>query len=134
MNNDETIVIEMPAFLNTFAAGVRRFVEAAKEAVADGRGGKAVDYGAVERSFAERGADVERGAHADVLGTLDVDAGRIEVKGRQYTKLGRTKGRYRSLAGEVVIERTLYRALGTRNGDTVDAGQLLLEIGHAGST
>lgn len=121
MNNDETIVVEMPAFLNTFAESVRRFVGVVEQTVADGRGGQAVDYGSIERLFAERGADVERGAHTDVLSTLDVDAEGIEVKGLRYTRIGRTNGHYRSLAGEVVVARTLYRQVGLRNGPTVDA-------------
>ena len=40
-------------------------------------------------------------------------------KGRTYTRVHRAEGRYYTLAGDVVVERSLYR--GERNGPVVDA-------------
>lgn len=121
LKNCAPIVVEIPSYLKPFADAVRGFVAVAEDTVRKGRGGASVDYGAVERLFAEHGAKIEAGAHKGTLEALDVDAPYIEVRGRRYARIGRTPGHYRTLAGEVVVERAVYRELGIRNGPSVDA-------------
>jgi hypothetical protein len=53
------------------------------------------------------------------LATLDVDAPTVVIDGRVHTRVHRAEGRYYTLAGDVVVARSLYRA--ERNGPVVDA-------------
>ena len=50
---------------------------------------------------------------------LDVDAPTVVIDGRVHTRVHRVEGRYYTLAGDVVVTRSLYRA--ERNGKVVDA-------------
>jgi len=75
-----------------------------------------VDYAATEKAIAEQTAAVERAAHVELLRALDVDAPQIRVRGKLYGRFGREPGRYSTMAGEVVVERTVYRPVGERNG------------------
>ena len=86
---------------------------------ATGSGG-AVDYAATERAIAEHTAAVERAAHVEILRSLDVDAPRVRVHGEVYVRLGRERGTYGTMAGRVVIERSVYRQVGVRNGLILD--------------
>jgi hypothetical protein len=83
-------------------------------------GGQAVDYAATEKSIAERTAAIERTAHAEVLGALDVDAPRVCVRGVVNHRLGREARTYFTMAGPVTVERTVYRPSGVRNGPILD--------------
>lgn len=124
MNSNATIVIEIPASLKPLADAFVSFAEAVGGRVARSRGGGPVDYAEVERDFAARSARVEAAAHAAALAALDIDAPRIEVGGKTYSRIARSPGRYGTLAGEVIIERSLYREAGVRNGATVDTIRL----------
>lgn len=57
--------------------------------------------------------------HKRLLATLDVDAPAVVIDGQVHTRVHRVEGRYYTLAGDVVVARSLYRA--TRNGPVVDA-------------
>lgn len=87
---------------------------------ASGSGGRAVDYAETERAIAERTAAVERAAHVEVLRSLDVDAPQVRVRGELFVRLGREPGTYQTLAGEVRVERAVYRQVGVRNGPILD--------------
>jgi hypothetical protein len=85
-----------------------------------GSGGRAVDYARVERDVGERTAAVERAAHASILASLEVAAPTVVIDGRVHTRVHQgVEGRYYTLAGDVVVPRSLYRA--ERNGPVVDA-------------
>ena len=43
----------------------------------------------------------------------------VRIDGRVYTRVHRAEGRYYTLAGDVVVERSLYRA--ERNGPVADS-------------
>jgi hypothetical protein len=83
--------------------------------------GAAVDYGAIELEASEQLAAMEVCFHAAALSTLDVDAPRIRVWGKEYRRVMRCEGEYYCQSGPVRAERTLYRRLGERCGETVDA-------------
>ncbi|MCP4447224.1 MAG: hypothetical protein GY811_18025, partial [Myxococcales bacterium] len=53
---------------------------------------------------------VEREFVAEELSRADVDAEAIEVDGVEYRRAVRSQGRYQTAAGEVAVERTLYRS------------------------
>ena len=63
----------------------------------------------------------ERTAHGDILVALDVDAPRVRIGGKTFTRISREPGTYKTTTGPEVVERTVYRELGVRNGPVVDA-------------
>jgi len=112
------IVIEIPDDCKPLAEAIRRVVACAERAMHRATGGRAVDYAAIEREISERAAEVERAVHQRVLTALDVDAPLVVIDGREHTRVHRVEGRYYTLAGDVVVMRSLYRA--ERNGTVVD--------------
>ena len=65
---------------------------------------------AFEREVRELVAQVEQEVVAEGLSQLDIDAPVVEVEGRRYTQVYRGPKCYLSAAGEVRVERSLYRA------------------------
>jgi hypothetical protein len=59
-----------------------------------------------------------------LLRGLDVDAPHVRVYGRLHARVGRYPATYRTQAGPVEVERSLYREVGVHNGPTVDAVSL----------
>lgn len=109
----------IPDDCKPLADAVTRLVAATERAVSGAAKGRAVDYARLEREVAERTAAVERAAHERILTALDVDAPTVVIEGRVHTRVHRVEGRYYTLAGDVVVTRSLYRA--ARNGKVVDA-------------
>ena len=89
-----------------------------------GVGGKAVDYAQVEVKIADATAAIERAAHQGLLRGLDVDEPKVKIGTERYTRVGRSEATYYTLAGPVVVERSLYRQDGHRNSRVVDAVSL----------
>lgn len=114
------IVIEVPRNLKPLADAFSGLIAKVASAEKHQRGGRAVSYQDVEVEFGEAAADIERAAHMATLAFLDVDAERISVKGTIYNRIGRQEGVYFSTAGEIRVERTLYRKAGVRNGKVFD--------------
>ena len=56
--------------------------------------------------------------HQRVLTALDVDAPTVVIDGRVHTRVHRVERRYYTLAGDVVVMRSLYRC--GRNAKVVD--------------
>jgi hypothetical protein len=71
-----------------------------------------------ERELGERTAAIERAAHHTILAGLDIDAPLVRIEGRTYTRVHRAEGRYYTLAGDVVVTRSLYRAERNRSWST----------------
>jgi hypothetical protein len=88
------------------------------------RGGRAVDYAAIERQVAAGAAAIERASHQAVLQGLDVDQPRVGIEGQVYRRVGRYEADYYTMAGPVRVTRTLYREQGQRNAKTVNAVSL----------
>jgi hypothetical protein len=112
------IMIAIPDECKASAEAVERLVGCTQRATHRAAGGRAVDYAQIERQVGERAADVERAAHQRILSGLDVDAPAVVIDGRVHTRVHRDEGRYYTLAGDVVVTRSLYRA--ERNGQVVD--------------
>ena len=115
------IIIEVPEDCKQLAEAMRATVALVEKIRANAAGGKAVDYGVVEAVMGEAAAAVERGGHHAALSALDVDLPAIIVDGKRHARVGHYPATYYTLAGPVVIERPLYRAVGERNRKTVDA-------------
>jgi hypothetical protein len=115
------MVIEVPEEHKEVVAAVERLVVSITRIGDRCSGRRAVDYAEVEREIGEAAADVERAAHQGILRRLDIDAPRIVVGGSSHTKVGRYEQTYYTMAGPVVVERSVYRRDGERNSKVVDA-------------
>ena len=71
----------------------------------------------VESELHRRVAGLERDLTAEIMEAHDVDAAAIEVEGQVHRRVLRAAQTYTTMAGEVVIERWLYR---DRDDDTVE--------------
>src|SRR5581483_3986672 len=94
--------------------------------------GAPVDYAVVERQVADLVAQVESASHQLLLEHLDVDAPRVLVEGKPYVRVERSCATYYTLAGPVVVERTLYQDAHQRSGPTVDAVSLRAGVVETG--
>jgi hypothetical protein len=116
------IVIEVPSEFKGLAAAFQELVDSVWRTRASvERGGRACDYGEVERRIGSLAAGLERASHEAMLGALDVNVPRVSIEGKPYRQVERCAGTYRTLAGEVSVERSLYREEGVRNARVVDA-------------
>jgi hypothetical protein len=116
--------VKVPVEHKALAESMQSLVDATVKAARSSRGGHAVEYAETEKAIANLTAAVERAAHAELLRALDVDAPRIRVRGELCARFGREPGTYYTMAGEVVVERTVYRPVGERNGRILDPIQL----------
>jgi hypothetical protein len=117
----DQIVIAVPEQLKSLVAPVRDLIAAVESRVRAGRGGEAMDYAAVEQEIGEKAASLERASHECVLGGLEVDAARVEIRGEEYVRVGHANGTYYTMTGPVRVGRALYRRVGSRNAKVVDA-------------
>jgi len=85
-----------------------------------GRKSRHGDFAQTELPLASLTAKIEAEAVGSVLASLDVDAPVVRVAGRRYRRLGVEPKTYRTLAGEVTVERHVYRAADVRNGPLLD--------------
>jgi len=112
------IMISIPDDCKSLADAVQQLVTSVDRAQRRADGGRAVEYAPIERDIGARAAAIERAAHQSILTSLDVDAPAVMIDGRLHTRAHRSEGRYYTLAGDVAVERSLYRA--ERNGPVVD--------------
>jgi len=126
------IVVEIPAHLKHLVAPIENLIDAVgKRADQLGRDGRAVDYAAIERGYAELSAAIETAAHhCTLLAAAATEPQRVEVRGETYARVGEGIGTYRTMTGPVPVQRSIYRRLGERNGETVDL--ISLRIGAIG--
>lgn len=112
------IMISIPDECKPLADAVLQVLACLERALHRADGGRALDYGQVEREVGARVADVERAAHQRLLTALDVDAPAVVIDGHVHTRVHRVEGRYYTLAGDVVVMRSLYRS--QRHAKVVD--------------
>jgi hypothetical protein len=124
-------VIAVPEKYRRFGEAVAAMLSLLEAFEAEVAGGAKVDYAGFERALGAASAKVERAGHEAALRALDIDGPAITVDGVRYGRTLRGSGTYYTLAGPVVVERTLYRPPGVRNGKTVDA--ISLRIGAVGA-
>jgi len=103
------IMISIPDDGKPLADAVANLVTTVERAAERAAGGRAVDYAGLEREVGARTAAVERAVHHRVLTALDVDAPTVLIDGQPHTRVHRVDGRYYTLAGDVVVTRSLYR-------------------------
>ena len=116
----ETIVVEVPARFKRLVQALRALVDTTTKLETQTRHGRAVDMADIEGVLAAAAADAERAMLGELLSLLDVDAPRVMIGGRKHARAGRYPMTYYGMAGPVVVDRSIYRALGDRNGPTVD--------------
>jgi hypothetical protein len=117
---NQKLIVEIPAEMTSLHNALTDLVGEVTQTARTAKLGRIPDYGALERSIAERVSEIERQSHKELLSTLDVDSPFIEVKGTVYCKVGRYEAPYHCQAGDVKVERNIYREVGTRSGKTVD--------------
>jgi hypothetical protein len=128
----DTILVEIPAHLKRLVAPIESLIESVGQRVAQlGRDGKAVDYAAIERLYAELSAAIETAAHQCTLEAAAAnEPQRIEIGGAVFTRVGEGLGNYKTMTGPAPVRRGLFRELGVRNGKTVDL--ISLRVGAIG--
>lgn len=115
------IVIEVPDQHKDVALAAQSLIENVVQLGSKTVGGKSIDYAKIERDIGSAAAAVERAAHQGLLAGLDIDAEKIVSEGALHSRVGRYEATYYTMAGPVVVERSLYRRDGERNGKVVDA-------------
>lgn len=118
------IVIQVPVELKPVAEAVGELVAQVQSALACPGGGPAREYARFEGEVEQAAAKLERAVHQVVLSSLDVDAPRVMIDGRRYSRVERSEASYNTKAGAVSVMRSLFRADGERNARVVDAVSL----------
>lgn len=86
------------------------------------------DFAEFERELHERVMEVERDVIAAELKRLDIDADAILIEGKAHRRVLRQSQRYMTSAGEVVVERTLYKDRSDQDGRCVSPMELTVGI------
>lgn len=115
------IVIEVPDQHKEVALAVQALIKDVLQLASKTVGGKSIDYAKIERDVGNATAAIERAAHQGLLAGLDVDVEKIVIEGALHSRVGRYEATYYTMAGPVVVERSLYRKDGERNSKVVDA-------------
>ena len=105
-------------------AGLRGFLDTL--AVRDKKGPKA--FADFERDLHARLMQVERDVVAAEMAKLDVDADAVVIAGTVHRRVLRQAQTYLTAAGEVVVERTLYKDRTDTDGRCVSPMELTLGI------
>jgi hypothetical protein len=114
------MVIEVPAELKALGEAMLEAMAVVTKARTGTVAGRAVDYGVIEAAIGEATARIERAGHQAVLQSLDVDRPSVMIGGARFARVGRCEATYYTMAGPVVVERSLYREAGKRNAPVVD--------------
>lgn len=115
------IVIEVPDQHKEVALAAQALIEDVVQLGSKAVGGKSIDYARIERDIGSAAAAIERAAHRGLLAGLDIDAEKIMIDGAPHSRVGRYEATYYTMAGPVVVERSLFRKDGERNSKVVDA-------------
>lgn len=126
------MVIEIPEELKGVGEAVTTMVRQVEATWRSTRGGRAVEYAAMEQQLGAGAAAIERASQHVVLQGGDIDQPRVEIEGQVYSRVGRYEADSYTLAGPVRVTRTLYREQGQRNAKTVNAVSLRCGVGGEG--
>lgn len=83
------MVLEIPEELKGVGEAVQALVRQGEASWRSTRGGRAVDYAAIERQVAAGAAAIERASHQAGLQGLDIDQPRVGMEGKVYRRVGR---------------------------------------------
>lgn len=114
------IELDVPEGYEDIGELLKKYVEEITAAAPDTRGGRAVDFAKFERAAGRSAATLERETLRRLLQSLDIDAERVCIGGKEHARVGRYEATYSTQAGPVVVERSIYRKVGERNGKAVD--------------
>jgi hypothetical protein len=114
------IVLEVSDELKSLADDLVLFVRSLQARLDRLRAEPNVDYAAVEKQLADDTAAIERRAHQVLLSALDLDAPAVLIDGVVHARVGRHPATYYTSAGEVVVERSIYREPRNRSARAVD--------------
>ena len=106
--------------------GLKKFLEAHR--VHFKKGMTAAEFFEFEGSLHARMMEAEREVVAEVMTASDVDADAIEIEGKTHRRVLRSAQTYETAAGEVVVERWLYKDRSDPTAKAVAALDLRLGI------
>jgi hypothetical protein len=120
------IMIEVEDELQPFAAAVRQALAQLRQALAETVATSgSLDYAQFEERAALAAAGVERAAHQVMLRSLNIDAPEVLIDGKLYRRvLSDVPASYYTMAGDVSVDRTLYRSREDDSAGTVDVVSL----------
>jgi len=81
-----------------------------------------------EQKLQERMAELQRDIIAEEMASLDVDAEAVLIDGKTHRRVLRQSQTYMTSAGEVVVERTLYKDRSDDEGRCVSPMELTLGV------
>ena len=128
----DPIILHLPAALKAFADVITHAVAFAQAALDHARSDAPLAYAVVERVVAAVGADVQRALHQPILAACDRTAPHVEIGGELHRRVGRYDATYYTLAGPVVVPRTLYRVASLPTAKTVDPVSVRVGVVAAG--
>ena len=114
------ITVDIPDGLESLGQSIQKLISEVTVGVKTAKIGRTPNYRKIEESVAQRAAEIERNSHQAMLQALDVDAPRVVIEAKQYRRVLREDSTYHTMAGDVVVTRSLYRECGTHHGRTVD--------------
>lgn len=123
-------IIEIPDGLKVLQQPLEALIELVRGQVERGRQGARVAYGQFCKRLVDAVEAIERAAHAPALSALDVDEPAITINGVLHHRAGRYPAEYRTQAGAVSVERSIYRESGVRDARAVDP--VSLRVGAIG--
>lgn len=116
----DEIIVKVPGSHKAFASVIQAIVDGVVQFANDAKRRQSVDYRTHEVSIADACGAIEREAHGVSLAALDVDEARLRINGVLHHQVGRHATAYKTRAGEVQVERTLYRPSGGRDENAVN--------------
>ncbi len=81
--SETTILIEIPAELKGIADAFQDLITSVERSMEGAAGGAAIDYGKIEREYAERSDRIEREAHGATLASVDVSSPEVVIRGKR---------------------------------------------------
>ncbi|MCK8504247.1 MULTISPECIES: ISKra4 family transposase [Myxococcus] len=115
------VTIEVPEGFEDSVKALEETLERAQKGVVGASTGDLAAFDTAWQAVNAGVEETERQLKRRLLRGLDVDAARILIEGEPYARVGRYAARYKTRAGPVEVERSLYRQVGVRNGPTVDS-------------
>ncbi|TXT43892.1 MAG: hypothetical protein FD140_4926 [Limisphaerales bacterium] len=123
MPRKKTVMMEVPAALEKT---VKRLLNLEERNERMAKGEEPVNWRSLSGELEEAMRDGEAQVARRWLQSYDERRKAITVDGKEYRRVGRHEGTYRTKAGPVTVMRTLYRDAAIRNDKTVDVISLRL--------
>lgn len=113
------IVLDLPDDCNpNLIAQLQRLANVVSKMTA--KGPRMGGFARIEESVSTACARLEAECIGQLLSSLDVEAPYVEFEGERYLNLGPAPKTFHTMAGDVTVERCLFRSTAKRNGPTLD--------------